>query len=370
MSLVHHKGSPYWYMDFQINGKKVFRSTKTSNKVLARKIEQSTKDQIVTKMKLGQEAIAISLEDALDLYIDSLTGRSCHSTYVSTRNVILGKQNPNCTRKIKARYSLDSIQEIHTIKTSDIERYVTQRKKEKCAPATIKHQLGVLRATFRFARRHGYLVSDIIEFPLVKQPKTEIVFLTEDEEARLIEALKPDRIVQGYAAPENRECTTLQDQQDIVVLLLDTGMRAMEMFKIEWKNVDLENGELFYHSFKADKRQTAFLTDRAIDVLQRRFESKRPDQQYVFENIDKTTHRKYNLGWLKRAVIRSKINKRVTFHKLRSSYASKLVQNGVSLMEVGQLLNHTNPTTTAIYATLVPSQASKKAASVLNGLRK
>ena len=35
MSLVRHAKSPFWYMSFMVNGKTIFRSTKTNNKVLA-----------------------------------------------------------------------------------------------------------------------------------------------------------------------------------------------------------------------------------------------------------------------------------------------------------------------------------------------
>ena len=98
--------------------------------------------------------------------------------------------------------------------------------------------------------------------------------------------------------------------------------------------------------------------------------TKREDQRYVFENPTKTDHRAYNIAWLHRAVKRAGIEKKIGFHKMRSTYASKLVQAGVPILEVSQLLDHKRISTTMIYAGLAPSQASKTAASVLNKLNR
>ena len=59
---------------------------------------------------------------------------------------------------------------------------------------------------------------------------------------------------------------------------------------------------------------------------------------------------------------------KVTIDSLRHTFASRLVQNGVSLAKVSKLLGHSPIATTEIYAHLAPNEASEEAMKVLNGL--
>jgi hypothetical protein len=60
---------------------------------------------------------------------------------------------------------------------------------------------------------------------------------------------------------------------------------------------------------------------------------------------------------------------KVTIHTLRHTFASRLVQAGVSLPKVSKLLGHSSITTTEIYAHLAPNEVSEEATAVLNGLQ-
>ena len=60
---------------------------------------------------------------------------------------------------------------------------------------------------------------------------------------------------------------------------------------------------------------------------------------------------------------------KVTIHTLRHTFASRLVQAGVSLAKVSKLLGHSSVTTTEIYAHLAPNEVSEEAVMVLNRLQ-
>jgi site-specific recombinase XerD len=60
---------------------------------------------------------------------------------------------------------------------------------------------------------------------------------------------------------------------------------------------------------------------------------------------------------------------KVTIHTLRHTFASRLVQAGVSLAKVSKLLGHSSVMTTEIYAHLAPNEVSEEAVVVLNGLQ-
>jgi integrase len=266
-------------------------------------------------------------------------------------------------------FGLDFSTPLHLLKTTDINRLVEARRTEGSAEGTIKQHIIAVSGALKYAKSLGYLVDEATTFPTFRREKKEPTYLTPIEEQNLLTALDPNRVVNGYSnddggSPHRRQ--RIRDQYDFVICLLDTGLRFQECAQLQWKNVDLTSGLLFYHSFKANKRQTVHLSDRVLEVLAKREATKRPDQVWVFENDKRTTHRAYHNGWFDRAVERAGITKKFTFHKCRSTYASKLVQAGVSLFEVSQLLNHSDPSTTLVYAALVPTDVSKKAASVLN----
>jgi len=369
MAIVKHQGSSFWYYSFQLNGKKYFRSTKTTNKVTARQIEAKAYEQAVKDAALGRESPPITLGEAMAGFIASREGTSYHKVLMSVVNPLQGSKRCNKTKKRVKVAGLDFSIDLHMLKTSDLNRLVEARRREGSADNTIKQHVLAVGGAIKWAKSMGYLVDDAIEIPSFKRVTKTPMYLTPAEEARLLAALDPTRDVQGYGKYENRPADRqqrLQDQYDFVIALLDTGLRYQECAQIEWKNVDLDSGVLFYNSFKADKRQTVHLSDRVIEMLRGRHAYKRADQQYVFENDNRTSHRPYHNMWLNRTVERAGIDKHFTFHKFRSTYASKLVQAGVPLFEVSQLLNHSDPSTTLIYAALVPTDVSKKAANVLN----
>lgn len=69
MSLVRHANSPYWYMSFMVNGKTVFRSTKTANKVLAQKIENETRKQMIEGIHFDNLRKWITLKEIIDIHL-------------------------------------------------------------------------------------------------------------------------------------------------------------------------------------------------------------------------------------------------------------------------------------------------------------
>jgi site-specific recombinase XerD len=88
--------------------------------------------------------------------------------------------------------------------------------------------------------------------------------------------------------------------------------------------------------------------------------------------------RQYTAQGIKKAIERAGLNDldvakekggKVTIHTLRHTFASRLVQAGVSLAKVSKLLGHSSVTTTEIYAHLAPNEVSEEAVEVLNGLQ-
>lgn len=144
--------------------------------------------------------------------------------------------------------------------------------------------------------------------------------------------------------------------RDLALLAMNTGMRRGELFKLRWENVSLARAELLVRAStaKTNKMRHITLNAVALAVLARMSKVKH-FSGFVFVNLETgkpfTTVKKAWASLVKRAQLDD-----FTFHDLRHDFASRLVQAGVNLYEVRDLLGHSSITLTERYAHLAPHQ--------------
>lgn len=204
--------------------------------------------------------------------------------------------------------------------------------------------------------------------------------MTKEEELRLLAELDPNREGRGLAPVQDRQPSQLgqiQDNYDLVVALLDTGMRYDEMAKLPWSAMDIGPGIIRMYRTKVDLADNFHMTDRLAEVMNGRFSNRRAGARYIFESPNGGP-RGYTPQGIKKAMDRVGLNDahvvkdkggKVTIHTLRHTFASRLVQAGVSLAKVSKLLGHSSVTTTEIYPHLAPNEVSEEATKVLNRLQ-
>jgi len=382
MSLIKRPNSSSWYYLFQIQGRKYFDSTGTPKKTLAVKIEGKLREDAISRLVLG-EVKPIALENALERYKRSKEGTPNYKNIVSYGNKLLGfKLEPKTGQRIDVTPLAPTEQYIHEITNKQIKALITARKGEKASHWTIKHELQTLRGAMHLARDLGYHVNLDLNWPTkdLKTKRGRLRFLTKEEELTLLAELDPNRRGRGLAPVEERQpkqLSQMQDNYDFVIALLDTGMRYDEMAKLPWSAVDINTGSIRIYRNKVDLADTFHMTDRLKDVLQKRFYNRRPQARYVFESANGGP-RGYTAQGIRKAIDRAGLNDldvakekggKVTIHTLRHTFASRLVQAGVSLVKVSKLLGHSSVTTTEIYAHLAPNEVSEEAVEVLNGLQ-
>ncbi len=206
-------------------------------------------------------------------------------------------------------------------------------------------------------------------------------------------AKKPARLPVVLSVPE---ITLVMDKLDgkpllIASLLYGGGLRISECLRLRVQDVDFEYKQLWVRSGKGNKDRVTLLPVKCIDPLKKQIqkvkilhekdikqgfgeanlpkalarkyplENKKLGWQYVFPSSKKIqdprtgkTHR-YHLSdsWvsrrIKEAALKSGIDKKVTPHTLRHSFATHLLQNGYDIRTVQELLGHKNLKTTMIY---------------------
>jgi len=186
------------------------------------------------------------------------------------------------------------------------------------------------------------------------------------KEKRLLAALDPRaefKYRPSYDKRPEQENRYRQDNYDLVVILLDTGARYGEIANITWDRIDLEQRLIHLWRPKVRNESIIYMTGRVFDILKRRHENKVGD--YVFTN-DKGGPRGYTSKGIFTAFERAGL-KDFHIHDLRHTCASRLVQNGMSLYEVAQMLGHVDVQTTQRYAHLENRDIGRRARDIIEG---
>jgi len=136
----------------------------------------------------------------------------------------------------------------------------------------------------------------------------------------------------------------------ILAMLYSAGLRISELINLEWKDIDIDRRQIFIRSAKFRKDRVVILAESFLPLLQNYFMSYQP-VRYFAEGMKEGS--KYSdtsvRQFLRRSCKRAKIIKRVTPHTLRHSYATHMLENGIAIRHIQDLLGHNSPNTTMIY---------------------
>jgi integrase len=351
MSIVKRGNSKNWYIHFQFNRQTYIRSSRTTNKKIAEQMEIEWKAKLHSQQYQGRKQ-RITLADAFEQYKLSKQGIAGYRNLIAHETVL--------------RRLLPMKKHIGELKSQDLEKFKRDRIEEGVGAESIKYGLLLIRGTLKFAQQLGYQVSDIA-FPQIKLPKSSLCYLSDDDERRLLAALDPMRHGAGLPPVMERSSEmqhSLRDAYDLVVMLLDTGARYSEIANIEWSRIDLASRTIHLWRQKVQNEMVLYMTDRVFEVLSRRDAAKA--NHYVFCNRNGDA-RGYSAMSIRKAIQRAGLRD-CRIHTLRHTHASRLVQNGMSVYEVKEILGHTDIKTTLRYAHLEQRQVTSKARDVINRL--
>jgi integrase len=354
MGVGRRGNSRFLYIQFQFQGRTYIRSSRTTDKRAAEQMEREWKRTLHAQQFLGQLE-RITIREAVVLFVDSKKGTANHRNLVAHARVLDRTFHTS-------RY-------LSEITTDDTERLLRDRGREGASPATIRHLFNFLSGTRKNARRLGYQVSDF-ELPMVKMGKSRLRYLFPSEERRLLVELDPSRSIPGLPPYERRRPSLVHqmwDVHDLVVLLLDTGARYSEIANLEWRQISLDDRTIHLWRPKVQNESVLYMTDRTAQVLQRRI-SDRQGNGYVFQN-KKGGKRGYAAIAIRKAIRRAQLED-CCIHTLRHTHASRLIQNGMSLYEVKEVLGHSDIKTTMRYAHLEKRDVLSRARNVIDRLNK
>ena len=160
---------------------------------------------------------------------------------------------------------------------------------------------------------------------------------------------------------------------EMALLSLHCGLRASEIFNLTWGAVDFDKGLLTIKDSKNSRTRHAYMTATVKDMLLQKEIGKPSEQIYPSVKGGKTREAP---GTFERVVADLGLNEghtdrrdKLVFHSLRHTFASWLVQSGISLYEVRDRLGHKSISMTERYSHLAP-EAGRGTVAVLENFLK
>ena len=253
-----------------------------------------------------------------------------------------------------------------------IEAWKARRLNEGRNPVTVVRDLYTLSSVLRRAVKAGELTENPVR--RVDKPRIDrrgkVRFLDQAEEMRLRQALRArDEEMQNRRTLANNSRQTRDEPllaqlmhfgdhlTPAVLLSMNTGMRRGEVLKLRWGSVDFDRRLLTVEGRNAKNRQTRHvpLNDEAVQVL-RNWREQVGTGARVFHVVG------FQTAW-ETVLKRARISK-FRWHDLRHHFASRLVQQGVPLNTVRDLLGHGSVGMSLRYAHLAPDQRREAVAKL------
>jgi integrase/recombinase XerD len=133
-------------------------------------------------------------------------------------------------------------------------------------------------------------------------------------------------------------------------LIYSCGLRSGELLRLKPEHIDSKRGVLIIKQSKNRKDRIAPLSKKIIELLRQYYIACKPEV-YLFEGQkpQKPYDERSLQQVLKQAIEKVKINKPVSLHWLRHSYATHLLEAGTDLRYIQEILGHSSSKTTEIY---------------------
>ncbi len=209
-----------------------------------------------------------------------------------------------------------------------------------------------LRAYFRFEG----LEEEAEKLKPPKVPRSLPKALTKEEVRKLLSVISPLR----------------KRDRLIVLLLYGTGLRVSELCNLKIKDIDLDRGIAVVRGGKGAKDRMVPIPEPIIREIREYLAARKDGSEYLLveekrDNKDKISPKTV---WYLLNRYGKKAGIKVTPHMLRHSFATHMLENGVDIRVIQEILGHSNLSTTQIYTkvTVEHLKRAQKKAKLIEGL--
>lgn len=344
-----HKVGRFFWLDIYVGGKRVRRSLKTGNKFEALDEYKKVKDKLLAEYRGGDVKFADFAKKYLDWAWSSKAAsadreeqrlKKIQAFFEGLGIAFLSDVTPYHIEQLKAHL----LEKGRVIKTSD-----GQKKEAGLDKATVNRYLQLLRGMFYRA----------IDWEVYSKanPVKKVKFFREERERQALSHEDLQKILEAARVIAAKARSPLQKVfPDLILFAAHTGLRKSEILNLRWK--DTREDEISVLG-KGSRRREVPLNNIALEIIGRQI--RRGD--YVFDIPNRG-----QAGLFRRTtnLIRKRSGVPFHFHLLRHGFATTLLERGVDLVTVSELLGHSKAMTSLIYSH-TDSKRKRKAVDLLGG---
>lgn len=228
----------------------------------------------------------------------------------------------------------------------DLEGYIEYLREEGKSVSTVSRCIASIKCLY---------TTLCIKRLLTKNPSLRLT--PEKAERHTPDILSKEEVITLLSAPE---CIDLKGYRDKAMLevLYATGLRVSELIDLNIGDADVASGTLRCHSRGKERILPMYQT--AVDCLKEYIELIRPQmiafpgEEALFVNV--SGERMSRQGFwklLKHYAAKANIEKDITPHMLRHSFAVHLLENGADIRSIGQIMGHSDLSSMHVYDSLV-----------------
>jgi len=332
MTVYRRVDKGVFYMNFTIEGKRVFRSTGMFTKKEAKQVEANERQRMIDEAKITPQERVTRL----------LLSEAIQNVYESR-----WRYNKDAYRSLnRAQNMLVHIGDIplNEVNSVAVTKLIQGLEKNNSQTGTINRYLAALKTIMNHHEQ------PIRHIKLRKEGKGRLRVVSREEEVQAVDMLRNSKHTKRrYFYP---------DVADLAEVLVDTGLRLMELLNLMYDDVNFDTNLLSIWINKGDRPRSIPMTSR----VRRIFQARKVDgatkpfslHPYQAENAWRWVRKEMGLV----------DDEEFILHALRHTCASRLVNKGIDLYVVRDWLGHSSIQVTERYAHLAPHKLAH-AATVL-----
>lgn len=223
---------------------------------------------------------------------------------------------------------------------------------QKWKVKTVKRKVATLKAFFNYLEFEEIFQGNPmrkLRFK-IKPPQTLPTFMTLEEVAKILKITRRTFEASDYSRTPWAYVSNLRNLA-ILELLFATGIRVSELCALTNENVDLENGWMVVMGKGAKERLLHLGQKETVRVLKRykKHTSGRDRDPFFLNRLGNSISSQSVRTMIKKQTKKAKIEKKITPHTFRHTFATLLLEEGVDIKYIQQFLGHSSIMTTQIY---------------------
>lgn len=242
-----------------------------------------------------------------------------------------------------------NLQNISNSNKTTVITYLLYLQKKGRATSTISRNLASIRSFYQYIAKNKLIEQD--PTAELESPKVE---------KKLPQILSPEEVELLLEQPQ---CVDLKGYRDkaMLELLYATGIRVSELIQLDYQDLNIDMA--YIRCCKGSRERMIPIGSMAISAVKEYLNKSRPlliqsnDEKALFVNINggRLTRQGF---WkiIKQYKNQAQINKDITPHTLRHSFAAHLLENGADLRSIQEMLGHSDISSTQIYAQIAKNR--------------